>query len=364
MYPRLVAKPHFEEQPTMSTERQIESNRRNSKLSTGPKSPEGKAKSRVNALKHGLAADTLVIDSLQADFAERKALWAADIKPDSPEACFALEAVVACTFRIEECRRSINARIDNDTTRACLVWDSDRDASVAVVASKLPKQPEVVSRRLQSSKHGIELMLRTWNLLGESLDAKKGAWSDAELSTALDLLGIPSHLRDGRTPFDPFTPGDDVYQCRRAFIFQEYARLQSQQAGFSRVDKSDREHAETGASVLGTKPVTLLLRYENAAWRRYDTMLKVAKGQAIVEATMPEVIETPENLEADAAFNEEVRAMIATDSSVDMEAMMEDDPSDLDEEDAVPNEAKRASSPSRPLNRHQRRRMASKARKA
>ena len=89
----------------MSTARQIVANQRNAKHSTGPKTPEGKAKSRANALKHGLAGDTLVIDALQADFEERKAEWQDSIKPTTPEGYFALEAVVAGTIsrRISQC---------------------------------------------------------------------------------------------------------------------------------------------------------------------------------------------------------------------------------------------------------------------
>jgi hypothetical protein len=81
-----------------------------------------------------------------------------------------------------------------------------------LIASKLSKQPELVSRQLKGSKHGVELMLRDWDRLGESLDLKKGALSDAEISTAFGLLGIASHLRDGRAPFNPTTPGEDIYQ--------------------------------------------------------------------------------------------------------------------------------------------------------
>jgi hypothetical protein len=40
----------------MATEKQIAANRRNGALSRGPKTLEGKARSRHNALKHGLAA--------------------------------------------------------------------------------------------------------------------------------------------------------------------------------------------------------------------------------------------------------------------------------------------------------------------
>ncbi len=45
----------------MSTTRQIEANRRNAQLSTGPRSPEGKAVSRFNALKTGINARAQVI---------------------------------------------------------------------------------------------------------------------------------------------------------------------------------------------------------------------------------------------------------------------------------------------------------------
>jgi hypothetical protein len=44
--------------------RQIEANRRNARLSTGPVTQEGEMRSRQNALRHGLTAET-VIDALE-----------------------------------------------------------------------------------------------------------------------------------------------------------------------------------------------------------------------------------------------------------------------------------------------------------
>jgi hypothetical protein len=44
----------------MSSLRQIEANRRNARLSTGPVTDEGKDKSRRNALRHGLTAETVI----------------------------------------------------------------------------------------------------------------------------------------------------------------------------------------------------------------------------------------------------------------------------------------------------------------
>ena len=46
----------------MATAKQVAANRDNAQKSTGPKTPEGKAKSRLNAVSHGFAAATYVIE--------------------------------------------------------------------------------------------------------------------------------------------------------------------------------------------------------------------------------------------------------------------------------------------------------------
>ena len=45
----------------MATIKQIRANRRNAKKSTGPKTPEGKERTRFNALVHGLRAESAII---------------------------------------------------------------------------------------------------------------------------------------------------------------------------------------------------------------------------------------------------------------------------------------------------------------
>jgi hypothetical protein len=68
----------------MTTFRQIEANRRNARLSTGPVTEEGKRQSRQNALRHGLTAET-VIDALEdaEDYAAFEMAVAADYDAQS-----------------------------------------------------------------------------------------------------------------------------------------------------------------------------------------------------------------------------------------------------------------------------------------
>jgi hypothetical protein len=68
----------------MSTLRQIGANRRNALLSTGPVTEDGKRRSRQNAVRHGLTAET-VIDSLEdaEDYAAFEMSVTADYDPQS-----------------------------------------------------------------------------------------------------------------------------------------------------------------------------------------------------------------------------------------------------------------------------------------
>lgn len=68
----------------MTTLKQIEANRQNAQRSTGPRTEAGKQRSRQNALRHGLTAET-VISALEsaADFSAFAAEIAADYRPQT-----------------------------------------------------------------------------------------------------------------------------------------------------------------------------------------------------------------------------------------------------------------------------------------
>jgi hypothetical protein len=72
-HPRIEELP---EQLAMSSLRQIAANQLNAQKSTGPKTDEGKAISRGNALKHGFAGSGIVaVEGDEQEIAERIEAW-------------------------------------------------------------------------------------------------------------------------------------------------------------------------------------------------------------------------------------------------------------------------------------------------
>lgn len=55
----------------MASRRQLAANRANAELSTGPRTPQGKARSSLNALTHGLTAQTVILEDEDPEEFER-----------------------------------------------------------------------------------------------------------------------------------------------------------------------------------------------------------------------------------------------------------------------------------------------------
>src|SRR3982074_528124 len=85
----------------MATEKQFEANRQNAQKSTGPKTPEGRAAVRLNGVKHGLTAKTLVLKGeSESDFTELLDSLEAEHAPATPTEEALVVQLAMATWRL------------------------------------------------------------------------------------------------------------------------------------------------------------------------------------------------------------------------------------------------------------------------
>ena len=91
----------------MATDKQIEANRRNARKSTGPRTLEGKALVRLNAIKTGIYAQAEVFTPSEDpnDLAALAAEYHERFSPTTPEQCFLVDTLVSDDFLLRRFRR-------------------------------------------------------------------------------------------------------------------------------------------------------------------------------------------------------------------------------------------------------------------
>src|SRR3954465_7368460 len=90
----------------MTSRKQAEANRQNALKSTGPKTPEAKAAVRLNALKHGLLSqDVLLPGEDEAAFKELSERLRDELQPVGEFEGLLVDRIVAATWRLRRLGR-------------------------------------------------------------------------------------------------------------------------------------------------------------------------------------------------------------------------------------------------------------------
>src|SRR5689334_20361535 len=88
-----------------------EINRRNAARSSGPRTPEGKSRSRMNAVKHGMSATIPVLPGEDPDAYRRLEAWAEALNPVDAVEQFLVERAAAASWKVERADRVEAARL-------------------------------------------------------------------------------------------------------------------------------------------------------------------------------------------------------------------------------------------------------------
>ena len=281
----------------------LQANRQNGQKSQGPISDSGKARSRLNAITHGLSSDNPVsLDD--PEVAARIAVWADSRSPSTPREHWLVEQIARASLRIDHCQSEESALSSESSLRAQISWQDDRSLLAEELAARLARDPARVSRRLKQTLQGAEWLRSRWESLAQ-IAQSNATWTDPQRTLALDLLGTPKDFRDHH----PLLPKNPNPSTLLALANQQIASLETLiQNNLTDLDHLDRHLTESGAAFHTTPSSRLLRRYEAAAWRIFwwaDRELKSSQPSPAptpikpLPSPKPPSIRTPQPLPSD-----------------------------------------------------------------
>jgi len=192
----------------MATEAQIRANRENAQKSKGPKTEEGKARARLNALKHGqraeVAAPLVAPQEDPAELTARIQAWIDDYQPGGVVERDLIERAARLSWALDRAERHDAALTDQRVRAAMLGNQVERAAEVAGLARKLlylcgkrnvpgsgppwDDEPRVFALALQETTEGTRWMIDRWTEIRHLLDSG-AAWSFPDQFKFIRLLG-------------------------------------------------------------------------------------------------------------------------------------------------------------------------------
>ena len=101
-----------------TSEARVEANRRNAVHSTGPKTEAGKAKSRRNALKHGLTAEVIIPEAEAAEVETKFRTMRAELQPSTMLADELVRQIAKYSVRVRRCEIEETARLTERVKKA------------------------------------------------------------------------------------------------------------------------------------------------------------------------------------------------------------------------------------------------------
>ena len=134
----------------MSTAAQVTANRANAQLSTGPRSVEGKAISRRNALKLGIHARSLVIPGEDPEELDQLARdYEADLRPEGPVEAAIVQTLIRADWMLRRMAR-IEAEVLGARMASCETPSDHPLGDILIEDAVAAKLFESVARRQQA----------------------------------------------------------------------------------------------------------------------------------------------------------------------------------------------------------------------
>jgi hypothetical protein len=263
---------------------QLAANRRNARKSTGPKSANGKAVSKMNALKHGLLAQTVVVRGfkLKESTNEFKKLcqeYYAELAPEGPLEEMLVDQIVQAAWRLRRARMAESGEIALSVDTGW--WKRENHNPLRMILN-MPQTPfsDPLVTQLERSVWGChylhhclrsvrEDVERDGELTESALKDFKWGLRDQPDATVKKLEQFRAWLSANPENLEP-----EALRIRHKEEVLKYLDRQIRDMGFCMDRREEREDAEEqarqAAAVLpSTEVLEKILRYETALERQF-----------------------------------------------------------------------------------------------
>ena len=176
--------------PANLTEARLAANRLNAKKSTGPRTAEGKMKSRRNALKHGLTGAGIALPSEDAvAVEERFEGLREELAPQTIMGVYFAQQIALMTVRTQRAARQESAALASRVLHAEAAWDEDRAAEADHLMGWIGVEPVAYRRKLMATPEGCDRLIGGLRGLLEELARPVVEWDFNHSSKLEAYLG-------------------------------------------------------------------------------------------------------------------------------------------------------------------------------
>jgi hypothetical protein len=178
-----------------TSERKWRTNQANALKSTGPKTAQGKAIARRNALKHGMTCEKENLFSTDEKlYKSRLDSWTKVAHPQNDMELYQLESAVRATVNLDRCARNAKAEMNLRTRKAAGHWEGVQTKKINRATKHWTTQPAACVAKLETFTRGVEWLLACWDELTQALEARE-CWTIGDFWLAMRLMGKCPEMR-------------------------------------------------------------------------------------------------------------------------------------------------------------------------